>query len=334
MTEPFRTTLENIPGLVPVEVNPRARGIAWGDIGSFELNQAFYDWGLRECHESTGIKSITQTALTVLAEDDLIPDALAPSGFIFHMARCGSSLLAKALAHGQGNLVISEPEPLNQLLFSLTENQLTQQIEDPEKLRMLGNMILALGRKRGLDNHRYYLKFSSWNVLQAETISRIFPDVPCLFLYRNPEEVMVSIAREPTGFSQGKSHQIGAAMSGCDRSTLDQMSQQQYVAAVLAQMATHAISQVNMRFLDYTRINAEQFPAVLELFGHQPDSGSMQAMCEQFKYDSKQSQGLSSFSQDSVSKQAAVTPAIRDACEQWLAQPIRMMQESENNLVI
>ena len=333
MTESFRTTLESIPGLVPVEVNPRARGIAWGDIGSIELRQSFYDWGLRECHESTGIKSITQTPLKVLQEQDLIPDALAPSGFVFHMARCGSSLLAKALAHGQGNLVISEPEPLNQLLFFLTDNKLTQQIEEPDKLRMLRNMVLALGRKRGLDNSRYYLKFSSWNVLQAETICNIFPQVPCLFLYRNPEEVMVSIAKGPTGFSQGKAHQIGVAMSGCDRASLDKMSQQQYVAAVLAQMARHAISQPNMHFLDYSRIDAEHFPQVLELFGHQPDETSMQAMCEQFKYDSKQSQGLSSFSQDTTSKQAAVTPAIQDACDEWLAAPIRAMRESTGNLV-
>ena len=323
MTEAFRSTLESIPGLVPVEVNPRAQGIAWGDIGSFELRQAFYDWGLRDCHESVGIKSITQTPLKILAESELIPDALAPSGFIFHMARCGSSLLAKALAHGQGNLVISEPEPLNQLLFILTDNDPSQQITAPEKRRMLCNMVLALGRKR---------KFSSWNVLLAATIVKVFPDTPCVFLYRNPEEVMVSIANGPTGFSQTKAQQIGAAMSGCDRATLDQMSQQQYVAAVLAQMAKCAADLPSMHFLDYTRINAEFFPRLLALFEHSPGDDSMRMMCEQFKYDSKQSRSLSSFKQDSTNKQAAVTPAIHEACKQWLDAPIRILQESARNL--
>ena len=89
-----------------------------------------------------------------------------------------------------------------------------------------------------------------------------------------------------------------------------------------------------MQFLDYTRINAEQFPRLLELFAYAPEAAALQAMREQFKYDSKQPQALSSFKQDSTSKQAAVTPAIRDACEQWLAKPMRAMQDSDRNLVI
>lgn len=332
MSVPFRSTLEAIPGLVPIEVNLEARGIAWGDIGQFQLRQAFYDWDLQKCHESVGIQSITQTPLSVLADDELVPDGLTPSGFVFHMSRCGSSLLAKVLAIGKGNLMISEPEPLNQLLLFLSNN-LSMQTMAPDKIAMLRNMVLALGRKRQLENSRYYLKFSSWNVLLAKSIINAFPGVPSVFLYRNPEEVMVSIARSGTGFSQAKPLPLGESMSGRDRATLNLMTQEQYVAAVLARMVASATDETTMSFLNYTSIDTEHFPRLLELFALDPDAGSLQAMSDQFKYDSKNPQPQSSFNQDTASKQAAVTPAIRDACEQWLAEPYRAMQESDRNLV-
>lgn len=329
---PFRSTLEAIPGLVPIEVNLAVQGIAWGDIGQFQLRQALYDWGLKECHESVGIKSITQAPLNVLKDKELVPDGLMPSGFLFHMSRCGSSLLAKVLAHGEGNLMISEPEPLNQLLFFLSNN-LTMQITAPDRITMLRNMILALGRKRQLENSRYYLKFTSWNVLLAESIVNAFPGVPSVFLYRNPEEVMVSIARNATGFSQAKRLPLGESMSGCDRATLNRMPQEQYVAAVLARMMASATDETTMHFLNYSNIDTEHLPRFLEFLTLDPDAVSLQAMGNQFRYDSKNLQGQSSFSQDTASKQAAVTSAIRDVCEQWLAEPYRVMQVSHRNLV-
>lgn len=333
MTESLRASLERIPGLVPIAVNLQAAGIAWGDIGQFQLRQALYEWGLQAFDESVGIKDVIRTPLAVLAEDDLVPDALVPSGFLFHMSRCGSTVLSKALAHGDGNLVISEPDPLNQLLFFLTDNNLALQLEAPERIGMLRNMILALGRRRQLENDRYYLKFSSWNVLLVETILRTFPGVPSVFVYRNPEEVMVSIDKRPTGFAQAKPHVIAKSMSGCNRATLDQMSNEQYVAAVLARMIKSALDAPTMHFLNYTAVGVESFPRLLAHFGYIPDTASLRAMSEQFDYDAKSREDRSKFGEDGAEKRAAVTASIRDACDQWLSDPFEILQKSERNLV-
>ena len=42
--------------------------------------------------------------------------ALEPSGFVFHLSRCGSTLIANALQTAPGALVLSEPEILAEVL--------------------------------------------------------------------------------------------------------------------------------------------------------------------------------------------------------------------------
>ena len=42
-----------------------------------------------------------------------LPRGLAPSGFVFHMSRCGSTLCAQALARDPSNIVLSEPGPVS-----------------------------------------------------------------------------------------------------------------------------------------------------------------------------------------------------------------------------
>ena len=331
--EPFRDRLDAVPGLVPFEIDLESGEIIWGDIGNFDLRQPLYDWALRECHSRSGIRSMVRTPLSVLSEDALVRDAIGPTGFIFHMSRCGSSAIVMALAHGEGNLVISEPEPLNQILLFLSRGNLAEQIEESTKLMILRNMISALGRRRCATNERYYLKFSSWNTLLGETICSLFPDVPSIFIYRNPEEVMVSIGRNPTWFSRMRDYPIAESMSGCDRNTLDGISQERYVAAVLSHIIASAIDREGMSYLDYQFVDAGHFPRLLTSLALDPDVSSLEAMCEQFKYDAKDRRSESRFQQDAAAKRAAVTPEIREACEGRLTNLYQRLRGSPKNVV-
>jgi hypothetical protein len=49
-----------------------------------------------------------------------------------------------------------------------------------------------MGRQRTSEQKAYFVKFTSYNVLFIDFIKAAFPDVPCLFLYREPGEVLVS----------------------------------------------------------------------------------------------------------------------------------------------
>jgi hypothetical protein len=61
-------------------------------------------------------------------------------------------------------------------------------------------VLRALGRNRGSEARRLIVKFTSWNVLAAAAIHRLFPDTPMLWLQRTPLEVLASHAERPAGW--------------------------------------------------------------------------------------------------------------------------------------
>ena len=58
------------------------------------------------------------TPLAALAELQAADPGLPPTGFIFHMSRCGSTLVAQMLAALPQNIVISEAGPVDAVLHA------------------------------------------------------------------------------------------------------------------------------------------------------------------------------------------------------------------------
>ena len=118
---------------------------------------------------------------------------LPPSLFIFHASRCGSTLLSQMLASLACNVVVSEPPALNSILAARRPPA-----EEAELMRLV---IRSLGRNRGDRARRLIVKFSSWNVLAAATIHRLFPDTPMIWLQRAPAQVLASLSEQPAGWT-------------------------------------------------------------------------------------------------------------------------------------
>lgn len=123
--------------------------------------------------------------LTPIEELEGVQPAKAPKGFIFHVSRCGSTLVSRSLAGVAHHRVISEPAPLNQLL--LTEN-----LDPSYKERLLKGLIHALCGTAA--DTACFIKFTSWNLLFLEQILALFPTTPWLFIYREPADVLQSLA--------------------------------------------------------------------------------------------------------------------------------------------
>ena len=131
--------------------------------------------------------------------DDLVGWAeahpgLGPAGLVFHASRCGSTLVAQMFASLASTLVLSEPPPLDDLLRS-QEHALD--LSEDEVAKRLRAVVSALGQPRRPTQTRLVIKLDAWAILWWPVIRRAFPATPCIFLYREPAQVVASHMARP-----------------------------------------------------------------------------------------------------------------------------------------
>ncbi|SDX21931.1 hypothetical protein SAMN04515617_10286 [Collimonas sp. OK242] len=114
-------------------------------------------------------------------------DVIAPSVFIFHVSRCGSTLISQLLGLSGKNIALSEV-PLIDELLRMSRNQ----AESSAAEAALKASIALLGRRRLGQEEHMFIKLDSWHVFFAGTLRRLYPDVPFVLLYRAPDEVLLS----------------------------------------------------------------------------------------------------------------------------------------------
>src|SRR5690606_34626620 len=118
--------------------------------------------------------------------------AVAPTAFIFHVSRCGSTLLSQLLDLDEANIVLSEVPLLDQLL-RLPET--FPGISRAQQETALQATIRLLGQKRTGHEKQLFIKLDSWHVFFAATLRKQYPSVPFILLYRAPDEVFESHRR-------------------------------------------------------------------------------------------------------------------------------------------
>jgi hypothetical protein len=84
---------------------------------------------------------------------------------------------------------ISEAPPVDHVLRA--------RVPDDTRIDLLRALLSALGQpRRGAERH-LFVKFDAWHVVDLEFVQRAFPNVPCIFLYREPAAVVASQQRMP-----------------------------------------------------------------------------------------------------------------------------------------
>jgi hypothetical protein len=158
-------------------------------------------------------------------------DAVAPSAFIFHVSRCGSTLLCQMLASLPECIVISEAPMLDACL-----RQTPHDMPREAQITLLRQMVRALGQRRSplerhpLERHplerqplerqslerqplerqplerqplerqpleqHLFIKLDCWHLPYLPLLRAAFPTTPCWFLYREPGAVLASHQRQ------------------------------------------------------------------------------------------------------------------------------------------
>ena len=245
--------------------------------------------------------------------------SLMPRGFIFHMSRCGSTLVSRMLAAPDDNIVVSEAAPIDgavQLASATLHNA-----RRPEILRA---MMLAFGRPRAGGERHAFFKLDCWHALTLPLFEKAFPETPWLFLYRDPIEVMVSQIRERG--SQMVPEFLPLADLGIAG---DGVPNADYCARVLSRICAAAADRLAEPphlglAVDYRELPDAVFSRILPHFAVRYDAPALAAMQRATAFDAKRPQV--NFTADSIAKHAAATPALRDATERHLGPAIHRLE--------
>ncbi len=157
----------------------------WRYLGQRRLTEAFFEDSF--VGQSPQDRRVCRTPLAAL--DDL-PEAVPPTAFIFHVSRCGSTLLTQMLATLPHCIVASEPPVLD--AFFWLHHHSPQRSGGDHTLRQL---VAALGQRRSGETH-LFIKLDSWHMPWLPWLRNVFPGIPCLLLYRDPSRVLASHRRQ------------------------------------------------------------------------------------------------------------------------------------------
>jgi len=234
----------------------------------------------------------------------------APTGFIFHMSRCGSTLVAQMLAALPSNIVISEAPPVDSIVSA--------EVSEIERGRWLKWMIGALGRTRNANERNYFLKLDSWNILEFDLIRRTFPDVPCIFLYRNPVEVIASHMRQ-RGLQMVPGGPVTSILTDVNLTQALEMRAEEYSARILAKFCASALQHAvdeNLILINYNQLPGAVTNEIAEHFGLSFNPKELDQMNEAATLDAKTPQLF--FELDSERKRTEATDAARLAAAEWV----------------
>ncbi len=117
--------------------------------------------------------------------------AIPPCAFIFHLSRCGSTLLCQMLASLPESIVLSEPPIIDACL-----RQTPPDIRGEAQLVLLRQMVRALGQRRQPQEQHLFIKLDCWHIPYLPLLRQAFPSTPFWFLYREPAAVLASHQRQ------------------------------------------------------------------------------------------------------------------------------------------
>jgi hypothetical protein len=131
-----------------------------------------------------------------------------------------------------------------------------------------------MGRPRLPSYSRHIIKFTSYNVLQFEFIHAAFPEVPALFLFRNPDSILASYERDPPPW-------IGSDVDSVVPFRQPDTAVEAFFEAALS------VDSDELRCLEYSALVPERLPSILQFLKAESTPADLRMMMGEFKWDAK-----------------------------------------------
>src|ERR1700678_1922463 len=220
---------------VRLDFSGPAPAVFWADLSAERFVEPFFDQTVARWASGPRARPLVKTGLDALVALDAEP-SLEPAGMIFHLSRCGSTLVSRLLGTLPGVVVAAEPAPLNALL-----GLDPVRVDAAALVQIVRLLVRALGRRRHGDEEHLVLKCTSWNIRRQEILAAAFPDTPWVWVQREPAHVVASLLANPPGWlGLGAVPPQTALRFGVDPAVLPTMTRPEFAARALGAMLLSA----------------------------------------------------------------------------------------------
>ena len=227
MNNPIESALQN---WIPYKLLEEADDAhcQWLYVGNETFTEPFFDSTIAKCKQlpqnSHLIKSISHIDVLPIWSESI--DTLSPTAIIFHISRCGSTLLSQLLGLNPPNTMLSEVPFFDDVL---RWNYRKKSVEGNPSI--LQSAINFYGAKRNNQQQHLFIKTDSWHIHFYNQYRQLYPNIPFILLYRRPDEVISS--HQKLRGMQSVPGLIEPEIFGIDKSSLEQKNMDEYMAMVI-----------------------------------------------------------------------------------------------------
>jgi hypothetical protein len=288
-----------------------APAVDWADLSAERFVEPFFDQTIARWAFGPRARPVVRTGLEALVALDGEP-SLEPAGMIFHLSRCGSTLVSRLLGTLPGVVVLAEPAPLNALL-GLDPDR----VDEAALVGIVRLLVRALGRCRHGDERRLVLKCTSWHIRRRAVLAAAFPETPWIWVQRDPVRVLASLFAEPPGWLGLQADPPRAAgLFGLDPATVPAMTRAEFAARALGAMLEAAATDPTRRLcIDHADLPAAAWQRVIPHLGLDADRAAIERMIEESRFYAKDP-ARRVFAGD-VPERRPMTDAMREAAQRF-----------------
>jgi hypothetical protein len=287
--------------------------VDWCDMGGVEFTDPFFsDTVTRRLRDPYALLFRQRTTIDELVEYAEQVEPALPAGFVYHMSRCGSTLVTQLLARSPRHLVLSEPAPVESLLQVMLRSADGGDERWTTRLRAL---LAVMARPRNGGGQRCVVKLDAWHALALPLLRRAVPEVPWVFVHRDPVEVLVSHARERS--AQMLAGLVPPWLLGLSLADAAVLSSDEYAARVIGCICEAALAHLDDDGLAvaYDDLPEAVWTTIAPHFGLHLDATDVERMRANSGDDAKRPGR--SFTPDSADKRASASAQLRAVAGRW-----------------
>ena len=322
------SVLTDLKGWLPVDavVVDGRPGLWWMEMSGVSLTEPFFQQTVERARSEKRAERFTEFDAVLSLEKQI--ESVEPTGFIFHSSRCGSTLIANACRAVSNSIVLSEANAIDKLIARFITDA-DNAVKESLYSVFLRGVVHALAQRCFGNEQHLFIKFACCSFAQLKRIKRIWPNVPWLFLYRDPVETIVSNMRDVPPWLIDNDRRVLSSIIGNN----GEMSLEELCARTIGSLYSTAYDLANAdgMLLNYNQLSVPVIASVLNFFKVSLATEELDAISRTTKAYSKEASGTRAFVADVDAKQKLASDLVREMSEHWASEPYRLLEQKRTN---